>query len=147
MSLPSSPPPPQSPPSGTHRTRTLVLIALVAALVAGVLGLGVGGLGGVLLSSGLSGSGSRTEHDVEQGCAIVERLEEELPLTADGLELDGPLVYELMAAGSLFMAAGYGDDDEALLGAGRDLVGATNRLDVEVMNETYDVLRSECAAR
>lgn len=141
----TNPSPDTAPRSGTHRTRTLVLIAVAAAAVAGVLGLLVGGVSGALLSSGLGGSGSRTDQNVAEGCAILDRLEEELPVEEDSVGLSDPLIFELGAAGQLFMAAGAGDPNGELWTIGGDLVSGMSTLDVERMNDSIEAAEEICA--
>lgn len=131
--------------AGGHRTGTLVVVALAAALVAGLLGLGVGGVGGALLSTALGGEkGSSTEQNVAEGCAILDRLELELPLHEDSLALDEPLMFELGAAGNHFMAAGAGDTDGELWRAGSDLVAGMSRLDPQLLNDALAQLEPIC---
>lgn len=144
MTSPTSAPPPSTPPR-THRTRTLVLVAVAAAAVVGVLGLVVGGIGGALLSSGLGGGGSTEDQNIAEGCAILERVEEDLPVQEDSLALDEPLMFELGAVGQLFMAAGAGDTDGELWTAGNDLVAGMSRLDVDLLNEGIEQAEAICA--
>src|SRR5699024_5540221 len=108
-------------PRGSHRTRTVVLIAVAAAVVAGLVGLGVGGVGGALLASGGPG-GDRRGQDVADGCAILDRMEADLPVEEDSVTLDEPLLFELGAAGQLFMAAGAGDQQSEAWLTGKKLV-------------------------
>lgn len=140
----STPPPPASARPGTHRTRTLVLVAVAAAVVAGLLGLVIGGLGGALLSSGLGGGGSRTDQNISEGCAILDRLEEDLPLQEDSLDLSDPLLFELGAAGNHFMAAGAGDTDGELWTAGNELVAGMSRLDTDLTNQGLEDAAAIC---
>lgn len=133
--------------AGTHRTRTLVLVGLAAAAVAGLLGLAVGGVGGTLLAGGIGGgsSGSRVDQNISEGCAILDRLEEQLPVVVDDFNLESPLMFELGAAGNHFMAAGVGDTDGVLWTAGHDLVAGTSTLDVDLTNEALTALDDTCA--
>lgn len=143
---------PQSAPTAAtaspraHRTRTLVLVAVAASLVTGLIGFGLGGLGGVLLTSGLGGSGSRTDQNVSDGCAILDRVESELPVTDDSLSLEDPLLFELGAAGQLFMASATTEDgDEAVQDAGRGLLSGASMLDTGQINESLEALAPLCA--
>ena len=132
--------------AGSHRTRTLVLVGIAAAAVAGLLGLALGGLGGTLLAGGLGGgSDSRTDQNISEGCAILDRLEEDLPVQEDRFDLESPLMFELGAAGHHFMAAGVGNTEGVLWTAGSDLVAGMNRLDVELTNEGLTALEQTCA--
>ncbi|GAA1489137.1 hypothetical protein [Brachybacterium sacelli] len=129
------------PSAGTPRTRTVVLIAVAAAVIAGLVGLGLGGLGGVLLSSGSAG-GSDTDQDIAEGCAILERAEDQLPVSEDSLSLEEPLLFELGAAGNLFMAAGAGGADDELWASGSDLVTGMSMLDTDMINESIETLQA-----
>lgn len=143
----SSTPPPNAPVrTGTHRTLTLVIVAIAAALVAGLLGLAVGGIGGTFLATGLGGaSDSRVDQNISEGCAIIDRLEEDLPIEDGSFAFDNPLMFELGAAGNHFMAAGAGDPNGELWTAGNDLVAGTARLDSELTNGGLDQLEEICA--
>ncbi|MDN5899050.1 MAG: hypothetical protein L0H74_03180 [Brachybacterium sp.] len=129
----------------THRTRTLVLVAAAAALVVGLIGLGIGGVGGALLSGSLGSADSRTDQDLADGCAILDRAEGELPLTEDSLDVQDPLFFELVAAANLFTAAGVGDDDLALRTAGSELLDGMTRLNIDQVNEAIETLAPICA--
>lgn len=144
----SAPAPHTTARAGSHRTRTLVMVGLAAALVAGMLGLLIGGLGGTLLAAGVGGggSGSRAGQNISEGCAILDRLEEDLPVEEDGFDLGSPLMFELGAAGNHFMAAGAGDTDGVLWSAGSDLVAGMSRMDVELTNEGLEALEETCAS-
>lgn len=137
--------------AGSHRTRTLVLVVIAAALVAGLIGLAIGGLGGTLLGGTLlagglgGGSDSRVEQNISEGCAILDRLEEDLPVQEDRFDLESPLMFELGAAGHHFMAAGAGDTSGVLWSGGSDLVAGMNTLDVERTNEGLGALEKTCA--
>lgn len=143
-------PGPAAPPkAGTHRTRVLIVISLAAALVAGLIGVAIGGLGGFALSSsGIGGAGSsRAEQSAAEGCATLARVDDELPLTDESLNLSEPLVFELMGAAGLFMATGRADDSFVeFADAGQDLISGTNTLDMETANESIEILTRECAA-
>lgn len=104
-------------------------------MIAGGLGLITGGLGGTLLSTGLGNGGSKADQNISEGCAILDRLEEDLPVEEDSLSLSEPLLFELGAAGHHFMAAGAGETDGPLWTAGSDLVAGMSRLDVGLTNE------------
>lgn len=140
---------PTPTPSRPHRTLTLVIAVLVTAVIAGALGLGAGGLGGYLLGSpGGSASGEdRAAQNIAEGCAVLDRVGDELPVDAESLDLSEPLIFELTAAGSSFMAVGRVDESrEALTEAGSDLVSGASTLNAERINETLEVLETECAA-
>ncbi|MDN5821461.1 MAG: hypothetical protein L0H39_08235, partial [Brachybacterium sp.] len=122
----------------THRTRTLVLVAAAAALVVGLIGLGIGGVGGALLSGSLGSADSRTDQDLADGCAILDRVEGELPLTEESLDVQAPLFFELLAASQLFMAAGVGEDDLELQMASSELLAGMNRVDIDQANEAIE---------
>src|SRR5690625_7807347 len=66
--------------------------------MAGRAGLGLGGLGGVLVSSDGLGGGDRTGQDIADGCAILERLKDDLPAEEGSVTLEEPLLFELGAA-------------------------------------------------
>ncbi|WP_157697066.1 hypothetical protein [Brachybacterium avium] len=134
-----------TPPPRTHRTRTLVLVAAAAALVVGLIGLGIGGVGGALLSGSLGSADSRADQDLADGCAILDRAEGELPLTEESLDVQAPLFSELLAAASLFTAAGVGKDDLELQTAGSELLEGMSRLDIDLANETLEALAPICA--
>lgn len=144
--LPSSPSP---SPSRRHRTLTLVIAVLVTAVVAGFIGLGAGGLGGYLLGSPSSAASSedRAAQNIAEGCAVLDRVGDELPVDAASLDLHEPLLFELTAAGSSFMAVGrVGESHQALAEAGSELVSGVSTLNAERVNEGLEVLEAECAA-
>lgn len=142
-STPSSRP---EAPARSHRTSSLVLVGIAAALVAGLFGLVIGGLGGTLLAGGIGiGSDSRMDQNISEGCAILDRLEEDLPVQEDSLGLEDPLVFELGAAGHHFLAAGAGDNSGVLWSGGSDLVAGMSRLDVELTNQGIETLEETCA--
>lgn len=130
------------PSTGSHRTRTVVLIAVAAAVVAGLVGLGIGGLGGVLLSSGGIGGGDRTDHDIAAGCAILDRVEDDLPVEEGSISMEEPLIYELNGAGHLFIAAGAGDPHSETWLSGKKLVVATSMADADRTNESIQTLQT-----
>lgn len=134
-----------TPPPRTHRTRTLVLVAAAAALVVGLIGLGIGGVGGALLSGSLGSADSRTDQDLADGCAILDRAEGELPLTEDSLDIQDPLFFELVAAANLLTAAGLGNDDLELRTAGSELLDGMTRLNIDQVNEAIESLAPICA--
>lgn len=134
------------PPTGSHRTRTVVLIAVAAAVVTGLVGLGLGGLGGVLLSSGGIGGGDRTDQDIAAGCAILDRVEDDLPVEQGSMSLEEPLIFEVGAAGQLFMAAGAGGTDDELWSAGSDLVSGMSTVDADRINESVRTLQTTVCA-
>lgn len=145
-SSPPVDPPANGPSAGTHRTRTVVLIAVAAAVVAGLVGLGLGGLGGVLLSSGGLGGGDRTDQDIAEGCAILDRAEDDLPVQEGSMNLEDPLIFELGAAGQLFMAAGAGDQDGEAWRTGQELVSGMSTLDAEMINDSVETAQKTICA-
>ncbi|SJM70799.1 hypothetical protein FM112_15570 [Gulosibacter sp. 10] len=121
---------------------------LIAATVAGVAGLVIGGLGGFLLFGERGGSEDRGEQVIAEGCAVLERLEDEFPLGEDALALEDPLIFELGGAGQLFMAADRVDSElEPFSTAGRDLATATSRVDLAAADEAAAELLELCGAR
>lgn len=147
-----TPPPPVdpsatgSPTRGAHRTRTVVLIAVAAAVVAGLVGLGLGGLGGVLFSSSGLGGGDRKGQDIADGCVILDRLEDDLPVEEGAVSLEEPLLFELGAAGQLFMAAGAGDQDSEAWLTGKELVSGTATLDMKGINDSVETAQTTICA-
>ncbi|HJB11214.1 MAG TPA: hypothetical protein H9786_11930 [Candidatus Brachybacterium merdavium] len=135
-----------SPPRGAHRTRTVVLIAAAAAVMAGLAGLGLGGLGGVLVSSDGLGGGDRTGQDIADGCAILERLKDDLPAEGGSVTLEEPLLFELGAAGQLFMVAGAGDQESEAWLTGSELMDGMSTLDVEKINDSVETAQSTICA-
>lgn len=128
----------------------MVVAVIVTAVVTGLIGLGAGGLGGYLLGSpgGTSSSGPRAEQNLEGGCTILERLDAELPADGDALDLSEPLLFELTAAGSSFMAAGRADENyEVPAETGQDLVAGASTVNIELINESVQSLQTECAGR
>lgn len=145
MSAPQ-PSPDSTARAGGHRTGTLVVVALAAALVAGLLGLGVGGAGGALLATGLDGEhGSRAEQNIAEGCAILDRVEPDLPADEDSFSIEKPLLFELGAAGQHFMAADRAGSPGDLWSAGSDLVQASATLDMQLANDALEQLEPVCA--
>ncbi|MFC7375132.1 hypothetical protein ACFQRD_07625 [Brachybacterium sp. GCM10030268] len=137
---------PVRPSTRRHRTRTLVIVAIAAAVVAGVVGLGAGGVGGFMLSSGSGGSGgSRAEQNVAEGCAVLERIESDLPFEESEFSLETPQIFEITAIASSFMAAGTADPARSdLYDAGRRVQEGLNTFDVEEVNAALEALGAEC---
>lgn len=126
-----------------RRSSPLLLTAIVAALA----GLIVGGLGGYLIFSD-GGSSDRGAQNVDDGCSIIERVEDEFPLDRDSIDLDEPLIFELGGAGQIFMAADRADDSLASISqSGRDLTTSMSRLDIDGANDALDELVEECGDR
>ena len=134
-----------APPAPSRRP-ALIITAVVAVIVGLVLGGGIGYL--IFADRGDSGSTPRAEQDVAEGCAILERLAGELPVDPDSASLKDPVIFELLGAGHLFMAASRADESyEAISELGNDLINGMSRLDLDQANEAIAPLQEECADR
>lgn len=138
------PPTPASPPANGRTV--LIITAVVAAIVGVVLG---GGIGYLLFADRADGTAlPRAEQDVAEGCAVLERIEDDLPVDTESTSIDDPVVFELLGAGHLFMAASRADESfEVVAELGKDLVAGITRLDLDLVNETSAELQTECADR
>lgn len=134
-----------APPTRSRRS-ALIITAVVAVIMGLVLGGGIGYL--IFADRGDSGSTPRAEQDVAEGCAILDRLEDELPVDVESTSLKDPLVFELLGAGHLFMAASRADESyETISQLGEDLISGMSRLDLDQANEAIAPLQAECADR
>ncbi|MFC7464382.1 hypothetical protein [Brachybacterium sp. GCM10030252] len=123
-----------------------MLALLATAVVVGLLGLGVGGIGGFLLGRG--GVGGPSDPNLAEACATLDRISGQLPIDEDSLALDDPLVWELLAAGSHFTAAGSEPDgDEQLREIGTEVQQGISALDVELLEDATSKMQAECAGR
>lgn len=131
---------PTPPPRRTAPLLVTAVLALVVGVALGVLGFWI--------ATDDGGDGSRAEQDMAAGCEILERAEGELPMDPEQVSLEEPLFFELIGAGSLFMATGLADDSyESVSALGNDLSAGVNRLDLELANGAISQLQSECADR
>lgn len=141
-----NPAPPNPAPPASKETSTLI----IAAAVALVIGLVIGAAAGQLLFAGNTGGSaeSRAEQDVIEGCAILDRIGDELPLDEDSTSISEPVLFELLGAGHLFMAAVRADESYEKVGElGQTMVSGVSRLETDELNEAITGLQSECADR
>src|SRR5699024_12871080 len=109
-------------------------------------GLGLAGLAGALVSSAGPGGGARAGQDIAEGCAILERLKDDLPAGEGSVTLEEPLLFELGAAGQLFMVAGAGDQESEAWLTGSELMDGMSTLDVEKINDSVETAQSTICA-
>ena len=84
--------------------------------------------------------------DIADGCAILERLKDDLPAEEGSVTLEEPLLYELGAAGQLFMVAGAGDQESEAWLTGSELMDGMSTLDVEKINDSVETAQSTICA-
>lgn len=138
---PSTPPPPQPPGTG-FPGRSPRLIALCAVLGA-LLAISVTAIVVLLVVDGGDPEPGSGEAYAVATCDFVEGL----PGTIDPeeLNLEEPVIWQLQAVAATATAAGHsGDEYDAYLEVGEEMQAGTVRLDLDVMMQRLDDLRSEC---
>ncbi|MEE6286139.1 hypothetical protein V2J52_00545 [Georgenia sp. MJ173] len=111
------------------------------AALALVVGIGAG----LLLHDPLFGSSGGGNVDLATTCDYVEQIP--VPVTADDIEIDGPLLWQLQALAGLAVAAHYSGAEEAFMDAGLDVMAGLQRVDEDLLNEGLDGVRAGCRAR